>query len=155
MEHPCPTVLYCKMFIAPDKNISAMQVLNIFSLLCSEKKLSCKSVFPIPLCQEDATEGGLKELRTWFFLSAWSGCLVQPLNAGWHYLIQYLPIWHWYMFLGLWLWSEKGMKLATTLSMLWGKSSWWVVTPGIISSSRTAMFMKTWEKQRPPSAWSF
>lgn len=47
------------------------------------------------------------------------------------------------MFRGLWLWSEKGMRLATTLRMLWGKSSWWVVTPGITSDSIVATFMKT------------
>lgn len=64
-----------------------------------------------------------------------------------HRVLQHLPIWHWYMFRGLWLWSEKGMRLATTLKMLWGKSSWWVVTPGTTSDSSVATFMKICKHQ--------
>lgn len=64
-----------------------------------------------------------------------------------HGVLQHLPIWHWYMFRGLWLWSEKGMRLATTLKMLWGKSSWWVVTPGTTSDSSVATFMKICKHQ--------
>lgn len=74
--------------------------------------------------------------------------IIKNIKYKWQYL-KFLPIWHWYMFLGLWLWSEKGMKLATTLNMLCGKSSWWVVSPGSISSSDTAMFMKTWDQENP------
>lgn len=51
--------------------------------------------------------------------------------------------WHWYMLRGDWLKSEKGVKLATTDSMLVGSSSKWVVRPGLMSELTQAMFMKT------------
>lgn len=38
------------------------------------------------------------------------------------------PTWHWYMFRGLWLKSEKGVNWATVDSMETSLSSWCVVT---------------------------
>ncbi|KAJ6261125.1 LOW QUALITY PROTEIN: hypothetical protein Dda_3790 [Drechslerella dactyloides] len=49
-----------------------------------------------------------------------------------------LPIWHWYMFLGLWLKSEKGVMLATMERMFVGSNST-CVSPDLISGSVTAI----------------
>ena len=54
-----------------------------------------------------------------------------------------LPIWHWYMFRGLWLKSEYCVMLETTLSMLVGSNSTWVDTPFSTSSGVHAISMYT------------
>src|ERR1700709_1317616 len=52
-----------------------------------------------------------------------------------------LLIWHWYIFRGDWLKSEKGVMLARIDKILVGLNSICVVRLGIISASTHAMFM--------------
>ncbi|KAH3668898.1 hypothetical protein OGAPHI_002653 [Ogataea philodendri] len=65
-----------------------------------------------------------------------------------------LPIWHWYMFLGDWLKSENGVRLAKMDRMLVGANStceWMLFS---ISAGVTAMFINTCSNGPIMSSWS-
>ena len=49
------------------------------------------------------------------------------VELAWQHLYA-LHTWHWYMLRGLWLKSEKGVRLAMALNILSSRTSMWVVT---------------------------